>query len=273
MRRHTDAAYDSKTRGAPWRVGTTSYIRPADILPNVEFLAPLVDDVELLLFESDEISSLPSTETVQALSHLGQSHRLSYTVHLPVDAHLGATDEPMRRAAVGKCLRAIERTAPLDPFAWIVHFEQNESKRGDAAHALSAWRAALRRSMGELLAGGLPARRFCVETLAYPFDLVGDIVEELDLSVCLDVGHLVAHGFDVEAALRRYGPRTRVIHLHGVEAGKDHKDISHLDPAILRMLLSAARADPKAARVLTLEVFSEPDLLESLSVLKKLVQP
>ncbi|MCU0508776.1 MAG: sugar phosphate isomerase/epimerase, partial [Anaerolineae bacterium] len=36
-----------------FRVGTTSYIVPDNILPNVEYLAPLVDDVELVLFETD----------------------------------------------------------------------------------------------------------------------------------------------------------------------------------------------------------------------------
>ncbi|MCX7010033.1 MAG: hypothetical protein NTY53_22795 [Kiritimatiellaeota bacterium] len=36
-----------------FRVGVTSYVYPADILPNVERLAGRVDDVELVLFESE----------------------------------------------------------------------------------------------------------------------------------------------------------------------------------------------------------------------------
>ena len=40
-----------------FRIGATSYIIPADILPNVEYLAPQVDDVELVLFETDEYGS------------------------------------------------------------------------------------------------------------------------------------------------------------------------------------------------------------------------
>lgn len=38
----------------PCRLGVPSYVYPADILPNVEALAPFVDDIELVLFESDE---------------------------------------------------------------------------------------------------------------------------------------------------------------------------------------------------------------------------
>ena len=43
----------------PFRLGTTSYIIPDDILPNVTMLAPSIDDIELILFESDEISNYP----------------------------------------------------------------------------------------------------------------------------------------------------------------------------------------------------------------------
>ena len=52
----------------PFRLGTSSYIIPDDILPNVEFLADRVDDVELILFESDEISNIPDTATVERLA-------------------------------------------------------------------------------------------------------------------------------------------------------------------------------------------------------------
>ena len=37
-----------------FRLGTTSYIIPDEILPNVRFLAGKVQDVELVLFEVDD---------------------------------------------------------------------------------------------------------------------------------------------------------------------------------------------------------------------------
>jgi hypothetical protein len=52
----------------PFRTGATSYIIPAELLPNVNFLAGKVDDIELVLFESDEITNLPETATVKALN-------------------------------------------------------------------------------------------------------------------------------------------------------------------------------------------------------------
>ena len=73
-----------------FRVGTTSYIIPADILPNVQYLAPRVDDVQLVLFETDEYgSNLPDAALRGQLVELGARHGMTYTVHLPLDLRLG----------------------------------------------------------------------------------------------------------------------------------------------------------------------------------------
>src|SRR5262245_25369283 len=75
----------------PFRLGTTSYIIPDDILPNVRYLADKVQDVELVLFEVDDgPNNLPSSETVAELAALADAHDLTYTVHLPLDLRLGA---------------------------------------------------------------------------------------------------------------------------------------------------------------------------------------
>ena len=76
-----------------FRIGTTSYIIPADILPNVEYLAPLVDDVQLVLFETDEHgSNLPDATLRQRLADLAAQYGITYTVHLPLDLRLGDTN-------------------------------------------------------------------------------------------------------------------------------------------------------------------------------------
>jgi hypothetical protein len=45
--------------GTPYRLGSTSYVWPAGLVPNVRRLGPLVDDVELVLFDLEERSNLP----------------------------------------------------------------------------------------------------------------------------------------------------------------------------------------------------------------------
>lgn len=104
-----------------FRTGTTSYIIPADILPNVEFLAPRVDDVQLVLFETDEYgSNLPDAALRRRLNELAAEHGLTYTVHLPLDLRLGDGDEETHISLV-KARRVIEATRELRPFAYTVH--------------------------------------------------------------------------------------------------------------------------------------------------------
>ncbi len=75
----------------PFRLGTSSYIIPADILPNVQYLAGKVRDIELVLFEVDDgQNNLPSSDVLNELVRLAALYDLTYTVHLPLDLKLGA---------------------------------------------------------------------------------------------------------------------------------------------------------------------------------------
>jgi len=80
------------------RLGTTSYIYPADIITNVRRLAGKVQDVELVIFEPEECSSgLPDDGTIAELNSLGAEHGMTYIVHLPLG--LGLADEQASVAA------------------------------------------------------------------------------------------------------------------------------------------------------------------------------
>jgi len=106
-----------------FRIGTTSYILPADILPNVEFLAPRVDDVELVLFETDEYgSNLPDAGLCGRLNELAAAHGLTFTVHLPLDLRLGDGGEETHISLI-KARRVIEATRELRPYAYTVHLD------------------------------------------------------------------------------------------------------------------------------------------------------
>lgn len=247
----------------PFRLGTTSYIVPDEILPNVRYLSDKVDDIELVLFESDEISNIPDADVVSELIGLACEHDLTYTVHLPLDAYLGHGDEAVRTDSVGKCLRIIERTLPLDPFSYVIHFHGD--KRGKLpSDDIKHWQAQHRKSMEELLAI-VPGRLLSVETLDYPFGLIQDIVSDLGLSVCLDIGHVLMCGYDLDSYLKRHGPTARVFHLHGIVDGVDHRDISHLPDEVLSSVLVNASYRP--GTVMTLEVFSAQDFHQSIKTL------
>jgi sugar phosphate isomerase/epimerase len=252
----------------PFRLGATSYVIPDEILPNVEFLAGQVDDIELIIFESHEISNLPDEDTVRRLVDLAGEHDLTYTVHLPLDTHPGHEDPEVRRQSLGKCLRVAERLDPVAPFAYVLHLHGNQ--RGDPpAEDLEQWQAHVRESLQQLC-GHVDPARVAVETLDYDFVHIDEIVEEAGAAVCLDVGHLLVNGHSLERALDDLLPRTRVVHLHGVRGQDDHEAITHLPDGMLPDFLQRLN-DGQGERVVTLEVFRRDDFEESVGVLREAV--
>ncbi len=246
----------------PFRFGTTSYIIPADIVPNVEYLKDKVDDIELVLFESDEFSNLPSHEDMQRLAALAGEHDLTYSVHMPLDVYLGHPDRIERERSVGKCRRIAELTEILPKSAYVLHFEAGE--RVDinefSGEEMLRFTEGVHDSSAMLLEQlSVPASSICVENLNYPYDLIWPVVEEHGFSVTLDVGHLEFYGFPTARYLERYLSRAKVLHMHGTREGMDHNSLSYMNPAALDMVMQALELDSGNERVFTLEIFSEED--------------
>lgn len=250
----------------PFRLGTTSYIIPDDILPNVRYLAGKVRDVELILFEVDDgPNNLPSRETVTELARLAALYDLSYTVHLPLDLKLAA-DGSVRDASLIKAQRVIECTRPLDPWAYVVHLEGKKVRSSTDRTVVKRWQDQAVQAL-EIVAGwaGGP-EKLAVENLeGYPPDFNEPVIDRIPVSRCVDIGHLWLDRVPALPYVARALPRTRVIHIHGI-AERDHSSLAHVSPAdldaITRHLMNHYRA------VLTLEVFGEIDFLSSLEALQ-----
>jgi sugar phosphate isomerase/epimerase len=253
-----------------FRLGTTSYILPADLITNVRFLAPYVDDIELVLFEEEDESNLPDDRTIAELHGIASSNDLTYTVHLPLGLLLGAADEEERRRSAEKALHIVELTSPLNPFAYVVHFE-GELRGPIPSGDMSGWINGLRASVADLLGAGIPPHLFCVETLDYPFALVDPIVYEFGLSVCLDIGHTVLKGYPLDAYLAKYHDKIRVFHAHGIREYKDHRDLGAMRDSDLALLFGNLQSCRPSPPVLTLEVFDENDFRLSLEVVDRMV--
>lgn len=263
-------AIDLKKR-FPFRLGTTSYIVPADILANVKFLAGKVDDIELIVFESDEISNIPDAKIVQAIKNIAAVNDHTYTVHLPLDIQLGSSDETERRKSVDRCLRVIACMNSAEPFAYIIHFHGDRRGKSPSRN-ISLWQTNLEKSIEELLESGIAPRDLCVETLDYSYKLIEKLVFDYDLSICLDIGHILLNAHPLDAYLDCYIEQCRVIHLHGISEGKDHQYISDKESDHLSILFSRICSNKAEVRVVTLEVFNEKDLIRSVAALERFMR-
>ena len=245
-----------------FRIGTTSYIIPADILPNVEFLASHVDDIQLVLFETDDYgSNLPDAALCDRLNEVAAAHDLTYTVHLPLDLRLGDGGAETHISLV-KARRVIDATAALKPFAYTLHLDGRALIEGGST---LRWQETSLRAL-EVVGGWLDEpQRLCVENLErWDPEAFAPLVEALPISRTIDIGHLWLQGADPLDHLSRWIGRTRVIHLHGI-AERDHVSLAHIPNGCLDPVVAFLVAH--FAGVVTLEIFNQADLTSSCDAL------
>ncbi len=260
----------SLKKGFPFRLGTSSFIIPAGILENVEMLSPNFDDIEILVFESDRISQLPSEEEILRLVEIAAAKDLTYTVHLPLDINLQQTKSLVVKEAEA-VLRIIERLSPLSPFGWILHlpFPAPLPSPVSASEILDNARIFIGR-----LRDNLPfaSSDLCIENLDYDFNFVSELIQVFDLSVCFDLGHALRLGLDPHLFWDQWKERVKIVHLHGLNAqGKDHCELTCLPFKTLSDLISVLSADHhRFRRVLTIEVFGIEKLNSSLETMQKI---
>jgi len=253
----------------PFRLGTTSYIIPDDILPNARYLAGKVRDIELILFEVDDgPNNLPSAEVIDQLSKIAQEDDLTYTVHLPLDLKLGE-DGSERDQSLVKAKRVIDCTRGLDPWAYVMHLDGKAVRTSTDVELIRRWQGHSVRAL-EIVsqwAGG--PDKLAVENLeTYPLDFIQPVLDRIPVSRCVDIGHLWLDGHDPIPYLQAALPRVRVIHLHGI-AERDHRSLAFMPQEKVRAVwqeLIRARYEG----VLTLEIFSEEDFFSSLEVIEKI---
>lgn len=248
----------------PFRLATTSFIYPAGYSANVRRLAPWVDEIELLLLESDH---LPDSAEVSQLQMLADDQDVSYNVHLPMDIHLGAVDADQRHRSVLAVAQTIERVTPLAATTYTLHLTIDDTVQTSAD--LKAWQSRCMESLEDLLQRTrIPSRWLSVETLDFNPQWLVDIVEPMDLAICIDVGHLLRFGYDLAPVIDLFQQRTSAYHLHGVAGGQDHLSLARLETNAADTLIPVLE---HFCGTVSLEVFNYQHLTESLDTLALLM--
>lgn len=197
-------------------------------------------------------------DTIEALAALKQEIGVTYTVHLPLWSVEPSTPlTPVRLGSVEAVTAIIRATRPLEPEVYVLHatgalaaeFYQMRLPAGAKAVLLRGFQAGARASIRQILAEtGIASRNLAIETIEFPFDLTMELAEELDLSICLDTGHVLS-GFpgrsDLFGVIERVLPRLAEIHLHDapqwvpgtpIVYGKDHQALGKGDLDVARLL-------------------------------------
>jgi len=248
----------------PFRLGSTSYVYPDDLVANVRRLGSLVDDVEFVLFETDGYGcNFPTAAEARELALLAAEHGLTYTIHLPMDVCPG--DGSMEKAR-----RAIDATLGLHPFAVILHFDGRAITGNPSPEAIAAWQSEAQEALQTVISWVGDPRLICTENLeGWSPRLFDSLVAESGVCRCIDIGHLWLEGADPLPYLDEHLAATRVVHLHGI-GERDHSSLALMNEcrvaAVMEKLITSAYAG-----VVTLEVFGEEDFYSSLRALEAAV--
>ena len=248
----------------PFRIGTTSYIIPDDILPNVRYLAGNVKDIELVLFDIDEYCNIPDAGQLSELIELAAANDLTYTVHLPLNLSFSAGAQDI---SIEKALKVINGTRGLKPRAYVCHLECREIPDREGEE-LRDWQEQRIRAIGELVKeADISPAELAVENLeSYPIDWNGTVISRCGTHACLDIGHLFLQKIDPVPVMNKWLPLTSVVHLHGVGT-RDHQSLSYMaERSVREVLRTLIRAEYRG--VVTLEIFNEADLQSSLNMIK-----
>ncbi len=222
-----------------------------------------MDEIELLLFESKGCDALPSRSVISELGRLADEFDLSYNIHLPTDISVSDLNTERQRDAVETMVRVIERIHPLYPSALILHIPYiDESLTDDNTNN---WLDRVYKNLEKILSEVENRKIIAVETLEYPLELIEAVIVDLDLSICLDLGHLMVYDYDVKEVFTKYAYKTSVLHLHGVENNRDHITLNRLPPKLIETVLWVLK---QFTGVVSIEVFSYEDLISSLKFLE-----
>lgn len=244
----------------PFRLATTSFIYPGGWTENVARLGPCFDEIELLFLESGHADSLPDQQIIIELARQAAKFDIRYNVHLPLDICLGARSLAQRQHALDILKRVFSLAKHLPVSTHTLHLVYDEPDTNP--EDVQLWQERTHTSLTHLLEWGVPASALSIENIDYPPEWMGPILTDLELPVCLDVGHILIYGFDLKAFLAQWGQRIVIMHLHGAVGDKDHLSLDQLPGEHLKTVLNYLST---FSGVLSLEVFNLNNLQKSVA--------
>jgi len=228
-----------------WPLAATSWLWPATLEENLRRIArwELPIRQTALLFYQHAPSLAYTPQDIPALPGLS-SH-----VHLPLDLPWASGPR-----AVWDIVRSLMEgtAAPLSPWCGVLH---PPAAPGDLAGLATLWRKCA------------PGWKLLVENIpGQDLHAHWPVIKDLDIPVCLDVGHLMAFGQDWLLSMPDLARRVELVHCYA--PGDSFGSHEHLPLTRLtrgqKTTLRAVFAQLAPTTVILFEVFAESDLRASL---------
>ncbi|MHA2353032.1 MAG: cobamide remodeling phosphodiesterase CbiR [Candidatus Thorarchaeota archaeon] len=253
------------------------------------------DDYSVIELSMDVAHVIPGSltpESINRLVDLKEELDHAYTVHLPYwSIELATFNEHVRMGGVDSTVEAIELAKPLEPEAYVLHIT------GDLAANFSGMTVGddLVRLISTLLAGFAAAsvediisrteidpRKLTIENMEFPFDIIRNLIDDLDTSICFDTAHLLSRMSGNESVMDFYrAHRDRITEVHlqdatykeyeGAIAREDHIALGHgiMGDAVLREFLTELVKDNFDGPIIF--ELTKDEARESLDLIRKVV--
>ncbi len=248
-----------------FKLGTTSFIYPGHIIPNVKKIGEFFDEIEVLVFESQYKgqSVLPPPSDIRELRALGRDLDLTYNVHLPVDVSLAHPSARERQGARDTLQQVLDLFEPLAPTTHTLHLDMDRSLTDP--EGIRRWEDQARSGLDLLIPGLTDPGIISLETLWYDPACLEPLVRDYGVSICMDAGHHFKYNYDLKTSFELFKDKISLIHLHGVDFTKssprDHLGLGCLPQPLFDQTMEVMT---NYRGTISLEVFNLANLENSL---------
>ena len=245
----------------PFKVSAPSYLLPSGYIENVTCLMDKVDDIQLLVYDTLRDDPLLKKDTLRTLGYLAKEAGITYSVHMPVNPKLFKGYELRWDAA---CF-LIDTLNQLNISSYSFHYDLPDEAKWENLSAKEVQDIEnIYIKFFKALKEKFPGVDFSLENTETPVSALDRIVTECGISYCLDIGHVLVQGRDIEEIEPRLS-KASVVHIHGWEE-KDGKKQDHRPLVYDRKIFSLLES---FRGVLTIENYHKMLYEKSLGVLRE----
>lgn len=247
----------------PFKIGATSYVTAGGLADNLRFLAPLVDDMQLTLFDTPSASNIPTRAEALELRDISRDFDISISVHLPGALDLGSPDAAARARDAELFRRIVDSLSPIEPTIYVMH----SSVTPVPHEKVAGWAEREARELERLIPLIGSPRALALENVEPGFEVEEILIPSLCTSTCIDIGHLEADRVDAPAHIARWAHLCTAMHIHAVAPdGRDHASLA-MKPrgSLIKDIEGAIARDFRG--VMTIEVFERDDFESSFAAM------